>query len=89
MAQEVIAKKCGIVDEAHHLDTMTLQQYINLYKQPMTESSMKAIEKLSEITTKKKIDKLKGKKVKKVKKLTRTTAKEMGNETRTSTMGAQ
>jgi hypothetical protein len=31
------------------MDDMTLQQYINMYKQPLNESSMKAILQLTEV----------------------------------------
>lgn len=39
------------------MDNMTLQQYVNLYKQPLTEDNVLAIEKLTEVATKKKKEK--------------------------------
>jgi hypothetical protein len=36
------------------MDDMTLQQYINMYKQPLNESSMKAILQLTEVAVEKK-----------------------------------
>lgn len=84
MAQEIIAKKCGILDEAHQLDTMTLQQYINMYKQPMTEDRMKAIEKPTEITVKKKTEAAKTKKSKKMKKMAAEPTVPFGNKAKKS-----
>jgi spore cortex formation protein SpoVR/YcgB (stage V sporulation) len=43
------------------MDTMTLQQYLDMYKQPLTEKSMDAISKLTEVA----VDKTKKKKKKK------------------------
>jgi uridine kinase len=42
------------VDEGKQLDSMTLQQYLDMYKQPMSEESIEAITKLSEVIVEKK-----------------------------------
>jgi hypothetical protein len=63
-AQEVIAKKCGVLDEEQDMDNLTLQKYLNLYKQPMSDASLDAITTLSEAVQelkKKKKDKKKKK----------------------------
>lgn len=49
MAQELVARKCGILEEKQELDNMTLQKYLDLYKQPISEDSMEAIKKLAEV----------------------------------------
>jgi hypothetical protein len=49
LAQDLIAKKCG---EAS--DNMTLQQYLDMYKQPLTDQAMEAILKLTEVVESKK-----------------------------------
>jgi hypothetical protein len=64
LAQEIVAKKCGIIKERDPLDNLTQQQYLNLYKQPLTNQSMEAILKLSKVA----VDKVKKKKLKKQKK---------------------
>jgi hypothetical protein len=46
LAQELLAKKCGVIDEEKELDCMTLQNYIDMYKRPLSEDSMEAIKKL-------------------------------------------
>jgi hypothetical protein len=50
------------------LDSMTLQQYMDMYKNLLTESSMQAILKLTEVAEDKQKKKAKGKKEKKQKK---------------------
>lgn len=50
-AQEMVARKCGIIQEEDSMDDMTLQQYINMYKQPLNETSRQAILKLTEVTS--------------------------------------
>jgi hypothetical protein len=62
-AQDLIAKNCGILEEEKELDNMTLNQYLNLYKCPLTDESMEAIKTLSEVV----VDKKKKKKDKKKK----------------------
>jgi hypothetical protein len=54
MAQDLVAKKCGVIDEEKELDNMTLQSYIDMYKCPLSEDSMEAIKKLTEVASEKK-----------------------------------
>jgi hypothetical protein len=49
LAQDLVVKKCGILQEEESLDVMTLQQYQNIYNQPLTDQSPKAIQKLTEV----------------------------------------
>jgi hypothetical protein len=70
LAQELLAKKYGITSEDEGLDDLTLQQYLDLYKQPLSENSMKSILSLTEVA----VDK--GKKKKKKKKQAKTKASE-------------
>jgi hypothetical protein len=64
-AQELIARKCGIVEEDEDFDSMALQQYVEMYKQSLTKESMEAIEKLTEVTSDKQKKDRKEKRVKK------------------------
>jgi hypothetical protein len=50
----VVAKKCGVTEKNQDLDNLTLQQYLEMYKQPLTEHSIEAITKLSEVVEGKK-----------------------------------
>jgi hypothetical protein len=50
LAQELVAKKCGVLREEEALDKLTLQQYLHLYKQPLLDQSMEAVLKLTEMT---------------------------------------
>jgi hypothetical protein len=55
-----VAKKCGILEEEKELDSMALQQYLNMYKIPLSEEAMEAITQFSEVAAeskKKKNDK--------------------------------
>jgi hypothetical protein len=57
-----VAKKCGILEEEKELDSMALQQYLNMYKIPLSEEAMEAITQFSEVAAeskKKKNDKKK------------------------------
>jgi hypothetical protein len=45
----MVAKKCGIIKENDSLDNLTLQQYVDMYKQPLIDQSMEVILKLSEV----------------------------------------
>jgi predicted RecB family endonuclease len=54
MAQELVAKKCGLLKDEQQLDAMTIQQYLDVYKRQLSEQSMEAIRKLSEIAEEKK-----------------------------------
>jgi hypothetical protein len=68
LAQDWLAKKCGIIEEDESLVSMTLQQYLDIYKQPLTDESLEAIHKLTEVSVAKKKKKSKisqGKKMKK------------------------
>jgi hypothetical protein len=57
LAQDLVAKKCGVIKEDESLDKMTLQNYLDLYKQPLTDSSTQAIMKLTKVA----VDKVKKK----------------------------
>jgi hypothetical protein len=61
LAQDLLAKKCGIIEEEENLDAMTLQQYLDVYKKPLTEESVEAIHKLTEIAVENKKKKKKSK----------------------------
>lgn len=50
MSQELVAKKCGIMKEHQALDDMILKDYLNMYKQPLTEEAVETIKKLTEAT---------------------------------------
>jgi hypothetical protein len=39
MAQELIAKKCGLLNEEKEMEDMTLQQYLDMYRQPLNAES--------------------------------------------------
>jgi predicted solute-binding protein len=54
MAQELVAKKCGLLKDEQQLDAMTIQQYLDVYRRQLSEQSMEAIRKLSEIAEEKK-----------------------------------
>lgn len=49
MAQEVLAKNWGVMKLKTHqkLEIITMQQYLETYKKPLTEPTMEAIRKLS------------------------------------------
>jgi hypothetical protein len=55
-----LAKKYGILKGDESLDKMTLQQYLDLYKESLSEKSMEAILNLTEVA----VDKEKKKKKK-------------------------
>lgn len=52
MAQELVARKCGILEEDQEVDNMILQQYMDMYKKPLTDESTEAIMKLTEVAEK-------------------------------------
>jgi hypothetical protein len=60
-AQVLVARKYDILEEDKEMNSMTLQQYLNMYKSPLSEEAMEAITQLFEVAAKKK----KGKKKKK------------------------
>lgn len=57
LAQEAIARKWGVIPENQVLDDITLQQYLDLYKKPLTDEAMEAINELSKVQQKKKCKK--------------------------------
>jgi hypothetical protein len=59
LAQDLVAKKCGIIKENEGLENLTLQQYLDMYKKPLDDQATEAILKLTEVAIEK------GKKVKK------------------------
>jgi hypothetical protein len=67
LAQEMLAKKWGILSEDKDLEETTLQQYVDLYRKPLSQSAMAAVIKLTEVAKMKKKNKKElGKKKKKV-----------------------
>jgi hypothetical protein len=64
LAQDLVARKCGIIQEEENLDDMTLKDYMNMYKKPLSKDSMGAILKLTEVAQEKKKKKNKIKKEK-------------------------
>jgi hypothetical protein len=54
LAQHLIAKKCGIIEEDENLDAITMQHYLDVYRKPLTDDSLEAIHKLTEIAVEKK-----------------------------------
>jgi hypothetical protein len=58
MAQDLIAKKWGITPPYKSLDDITLKQYLEVYKKPLSESAMNAVSKLTKVAVNKK--KIKG-----------------------------
>jgi hypothetical protein len=54
MAQELVAKKCGFLKDEEELDNMTLQNYLDMYKQPLSEESIATMQKLTEVALEKK-----------------------------------
>jgi hypothetical protein len=69
LAQDLVAKKCGIMREEESLDKLTLQHYLDLYKQPLLDQSMEVILKLTEVAAQKEKKKKKLRKGKKADKL--------------------
>lgn len=49
LAQEVLARKWGILAQDKELESITLQQYLDIYKKPLSISAMQAIKSLSEV----------------------------------------
>jgi hypothetical protein len=68
VAQDLVTRKCDIVPEEEAMDNMTLQQYLDMYKEPLIEEAMSAIIKLKVAEEKKKMKKGKKHKIKKKKK---------------------
>jgi hypothetical protein len=57
LAQDLIAKKCGVISSKESLDSMTLQQYLNMYNKPLSDGAMEAITKFTEVVEAKKMKK--------------------------------
>jgi predicted solute-binding protein len=49
LAQEMLEKKWGILDADKDLEKITLQQYIDMYRKPLSQSAMSAVKKLTEV----------------------------------------
>jgi ribulose 1,5-bisphosphate carboxylase large subunit-like protein len=49
LAQDLVAKKCDIIKDDEVLDNTTLQQYLDMYNQPLTKHTMEAIIKLTQV----------------------------------------
>jgi hypothetical protein len=64
LAQELVVKKWGVLQEDKDLDSMTMKQYMDMYNQHLNEESIEAIEKLTEVAIDKKSKKVKKKKKK-------------------------
>jgi hypothetical protein len=67
LAQEMLAKKWGILDVEKEMEDLTLQQYINIYRKPLPQAAIMAVIKLTEVAEmkkKKKREMIKKKKVK-------------------------
>jgi hypothetical protein len=58
LAQEVLAKKWGILDVDKDLENLTLQQYVDIYRKPLSHSAMMAGQKLTEVAVMKKKKKM-------------------------------
>lgn len=59
MAQEVLARKWGMLKNEEEMDNLTLQQYLDIYRKPLSCSAMAAIKTLSEVAELKKVKKKK------------------------------
>jgi hypothetical protein len=46
-----MAKKCGLPHSDDPQEDMTLQQYLNMFKEPLSDNSMQAIFKLTEVAS--------------------------------------
>lgn len=73
LAQEVLAKKWGILDHDKALEELTLQQYLDIYRKPLTPGAMEAIKKLTHVAQQKKKQKKNRKSGVRVKKATAST----------------
>jgi hypothetical protein len=90
LTQELMARKCGIIDQGEALEQMTLQKYLDLYHQPLSDNSVQAIMKLTEVATEKSKKKKKAQGVvkgtssrKKIKKLLKSQRGRQEGKTRT------
>jgi hypothetical protein len=57
LAQDPMAKKCGILQPEDSLEGTTLQEYLDMYKKPISDDSMQAILQLTEVVVDKKKNK--------------------------------
>jgi hypothetical protein len=62
MAQEVLAKKWGLLNSDRDLEEITLQQYMDLYKKLLSQLAVVVVHKLIEVTEMKKKKKMVAKK---------------------------
>jgi hypothetical protein len=62
MAQDLVARKCGIIHDEEDLDNIILQQYLDMYKHPLNDESIEAISKLAAVANEDKKKKKKDKK---------------------------
>jgi hypothetical protein len=49
MAQEMLAKKWEVLEDDKDLDDVTLQQYLDIYIKPLSQSAIHAVEKQTEM----------------------------------------
>jgi hypothetical protein len=54
LAQEVLAKKWGILDVEKEIEELTLQQYMDIYKRLLSQPAILAVKKLTEVAEMKK-----------------------------------
>jgi hypothetical protein len=54
LAQELLAKKWGILDVEKEMESLTLRQYLDIYRKPLSQTAMEAIRKLTEVAELKK-----------------------------------
>jgi hypothetical protein len=54
MAQEMLSKKWGMMETDKELDDITLQQYLDIYRKPLSHSAIQAVRKLTEMAAIKK-----------------------------------
>lgn len=54
MAQQVLAKKWGVLEEDEELENDKIKKYLDIYKKPLSEPEMEAIRTLSEVVEMKK-----------------------------------
>jgi hypothetical protein len=80
LAQDLVAKKCGIFKENESLDDMTLKHFLEMYKEPLSKGSMEAIIKLTEVTHEEKIKKQVKKEKKKKKASEEVASKKKGSK---------
>jgi hypothetical protein len=62
LAQNLIAQKCGILEEDERLENLTLRQYLVMYRKPLDDQAIEAILKLTEVVVEKKKNTEKNKK---------------------------